>query len=120
MKCDILSAWSKIWLRIGNRDGVKKRMRLQYSLILLIFLAGCDAPGRHFRGIEPVRVSMGKSVFEIRQRGNLAEALRINKRHAPRLGRVADEAKAAIEQATGCQVTRILGDAVMITAKLRC
>ena len=91
-----------------------------FGLFLLVFLGACNAPGRHFHGIEPVRIEVGKSVFEIRQRGKLAEALRINKRHAPRLGRVADEAKLAIEQATECRVTRILGDAAMITARLRC
>lgn len=95
-------------------------MRLRYGLFLLAFLIGCETPGRYFHGIEPVRIEVGKSVFEIRQRGNLVEALRINARYAPRLGKVADEAKYAIEQVTGCRVTRILGDAVMITAKLRC
>lgn len=83
-------------------------------------LASCAAPDSHFRNIEPVRIEVGESVFDVRRRGKMAEAIRINPRYAPRLGKVADEAKLAIEQATGCWVTRILGDAAVITARIRC
>lgn len=95
-------------------------MRLKIFMFLMAFAAGCNAPGAHFRGVEPDRVAAGGSVFEIRQRGSLVEAVRLNSRFAPRLGRIADDAKRAIEQATGCRVTRLLGDAAVITARVTC
>ncbi len=95
-------------------------MQLKNLVLFLVLLTGCEAPGQHFRHVDPKTAMSGGSVFEIRQRGTLVEAIRLNSRYAPRLGRVADEAKLAIERTTGCRVTRVLGDAAVIIARVVC
>lgn len=96
-----------------------------FRLIVTIFLgfsllAACGGPSSYFRGIAPVRVEKGGAAWNVRQRGRLAEAVRINPQYAPRLGQLAIPAQQAIEQATGCRVTRLRGDAAMVVARLDC
>ncbi len=54
-------------------------------VILFLALAACDTTGRHFRDSPVTRVTVEGSVFDVRVRGNLAEALRINAQYAPPL-----------------------------------
>lgn len=83
-------------------------------------LSGCDMPSPAFSGIDPVRVVVDGSVFDIRIKANKAEALRLNMEYAPRLGVIGLRAGFAIEQVSGCTVTRIDGDAALVHATLRC
>ena len=92
-------------------------------LIFLCFpamLAGCDTPGPGFRGVTPVRMTVGQSSFDIRVDGNRAEAIRLNREWAPRLESVAPRAVAAIEKVSGCEVKKLDGDAALMVARLKC
>jgi hypothetical protein len=90
------------------------------TLAALALLAACDTPSPGFRGVEPVRITVGKSTFDIRVDGNRAEAIRLNREWAPRLEAVAPRAVAAIEKVSGCIVTKLDGDQALMFARLKC
>jgi len=83
-------------------------------------LASCATETRHFRGVDPVRVTVDGSSFDIRLRGNLGEAVRVNPQYAPRLGPLRARAGFAMEQVSGCTVTGVLGDQAVMTGILEC
>lgn len=101
-------------------DGFMKGFWLFSVLILLLNVAACNAPSAHFRGLEPTRVTVQGSTFDIRQRDDLVEAIRVNSQYAPRLGKIGRRAEIAIEQVTNCPVKWIRGDAALLLAKLKC
>ncbi|SEP14974.1 hypothetical protein SAMN04490248_12940 [Salinihabitans flavidus] len=86
----------------------------------LVFLAACNTPSPHFRGAEVTRITVQGSTFDVRRRGRLAEAIRVNPQYAPRLGAVARRAETAIEQVTGCPVRELRGDAAVVLGILKC
>ena len=86
----------------------------------ILALAACNMPGPDFRGIDPVRVTIGKSTFDVRVDGPRAQAIRLNMEWAPRRDAVAPRAAAAIERVSGCRVTRLDGDQAVILARLDC
>lgn len=88
--------------------------------VLALLLMSCDTPGLAFRGVEPVRIAVGKSVFDVRVDGLRAEAIRLNTEWAPRLEAVAPRGVLAIERVSGCKVRRLDGDAAQMTARLNC
>ncbi len=65
-------------------------------------------------------MSVAGSTFDVRRKGRLAEAIRVNNQYAPRLGLVAPRAEIAMEVATGCDVVEIRGDAAKVTGILVC
>ena len=89
-------------------------------LLLLVLLAACSQPSPAFRGIAPVQVTVGESVFDVRLRGHHAQAIRLGPRRAPRTLSVAPEAAAAIAAVSGCEVPRLWGDQAMLEAALLC
>ena len=89
-------------------------------LALILTLAGCDAPSPHFMGIEPTRVEVEGSVFAVRVKGRLAEAVRVNPQYAPRMGPIGGRAARAMEQVSGCTVREIRGDQALILGILEC
>lgn len=96
-----------------------------YALPLMLaclLLAGCNTPGPGFRGIDPQRVSIGKSTFDVRvdPLGARAQAIRVNPEWAPRRQSVEQRAIAAIEQVSGCRVAHLDGDQVVLVARLAC
>ncbi|MFD1509583.1 hypothetical protein [Lacimonas salitolerans] len=94
---------------------------MRYALCLVVLmLAACNTPSPGFRGIDPVRVKVGPSVFDVRVQDGQAEALRINSDYAPRMGPIGPRATLAIEQVSGCTVRRLGGDQAMIRASLNC
>ena len=93
---------------------------MRYMVCLVLFLAACNTPSPGFRGIDPVRVTVGPSVFDVRVSNGQAEALRINSEYAPRMGPIGPRATLAIEQVSGCTVRRLGGDQAMIRASLNC
>lgn len=95
-------------------------MRVALPVLLVLTLVACDTPGPGFRGIDPVRISVGKSTFDVRVDGRRAQAIRLNMEWAPRPAAVAPRAVAAIEQVSGCRVARLDGDQAVILAKLEC
>lgn len=89
-------------------------------LVLILTLAACNAPSPHFRGQTATRVTVDGSVFDVRVRGNLAEALRINPQYAPRFGPIRERARFAMAQVSGCRVIEVLGDQALATGVLAC
>ncbi|GHF57639.1 hypothetical protein [Seohaeicola zhoushanensis] len=88
--------------------------------LALLLLAACNTPSPHFSGLEATRVSVAGSVFDIRVRGDLAEALRVNAQYAPRFGPIRARAAFAMEQVSGCTVTEVSGDQALALGKLSC
>ena len=86
----------------------------------LMLLAACGAPSPHFHGIAPRQVTVEGSLFEVRRRGNLAEAIRLSPEYAPRLGPIEDRARRAMALATGCHVEWVLGDQALLLGRLDC
>ncbi len=86
----------------------------------LLVLAACDMPHPRFAGVEPVRITVGQSTFDVRVRDREAEAIRRNAEWAPRPAAVAPRAVAAIERVSGCTVRRLDGDQAQFFAKLTC
>ena len=88
--------------------------------LLIALLAACSGPTPYLAGMPVVVVEEGGAVFHIRRKGDLAEAVRVNREWAPRIGAVAEHVTVAIRQATGCEVRDIRGDAAVIVARLKC
>ena len=68
----------------------------------------------------PIRITIAGSTFDVRQRGLRAEAMRINPQYAPRFGPIGARAAMAMAQATGCAVTKVLGDQALAIGTLDC
>ncbi len=88
--------------------------------ILLPFLAACNTPGHEFRGVDPVRVSIGQSTFDVRVDGTYAQAIRLNPEWAPRFEAVAPRGAVAMQKVSGCKVVRLWGDQAVMLARLDC
>ncbi|MFU8862732.1 MAG: hypothetical protein ACNA7O_02375 [Rhodobacterales bacterium] len=89
-------------------------------LAIILALAACDAPSPHFMGIAPTRVEVDGSLFAVRVKGRLAEAVRVNPQYAPRMGPIGERAARAMEQVSGCSVREIRGDQALILGILDC
>lgn len=87
---------------------------------ILLFLIACNVPGPYFRGLPATTVEVSGSVFEVRLRDRLGEAIRSNPQYAPRFGPIAGKAKVAIERASGCEVTEMRGDQAQAIGVLDC
>ncbi|WP_415257241.1 hypothetical protein [Sulfitobacter sp.] len=87
---------------------------------MLLSLSACNTAGPHFRGLTATRIEVDGSVFDVRTRGNLAEAMRINPEYAPRFGPIRDRAAFAMSAVSGCDVTDVLGDQALATGVLAC
>jgi len=95
-------------------------VRSPLCLLAALALGACDTPSPYFAGRPALRVTVEGSTFDVRRRGRLAEALRLDPALAPRLGPIGPRAAHAMAQATGCRVVRIAGDAAMIVGQLDC
>ncbi|GAA6194222.1 hypothetical protein [Phaeobacter sp. NW0010-22] len=83
-------------------------------------LAACSVASPHFQGVPVTRVAVNGSLFDVRVRGDLAEAVRINSEYAPRLGPIEGKARFAMAQVSGCDVVGVLGDQSVTTGVLSC
>ncbi|WP_417713635.1 hypothetical protein [Pseudophaeobacter arcticus] len=79
-----------------------------------------NSPQGYFAGAKVTRVTSGGSVFDIRLRGNLAEAIRINPQYAPRLGPLRTRAAQAMAAVSGCRIKAVLGDQALMIGVLDC
>ena len=86
----------------------------------ILLLLGCDTTTPEFAGVPAHRVKVEKSVFDVRLRGDTAQAIRVNSEWAPRPEAVWPRARIAIEQISGCNIKRMDGDQVVIEARLAC
>ena len=97
-------------------------MRFFISICGLLILLGCSSPGGRFSGVEPIRVSVEGSVFDVYVVGDGVRAIRMNFEMLPTLAVIGTRAVAAIEQVTGCSVVTgsMRGDQVMVEARVKC
>jgi hypothetical protein len=95
-------------------------IRILILFTVLSLVASCDTPGPHFRGLEATRITIDGSVFDVRVRGDLAEALRVNAEYAPRFSPVRERAARAMAQASGCVVKEVRGDQALAIGLLDC
>lgn len=86
----------------------------------ILSVSGCDTGTPPYWGREPVRAQVGEMVFDIRQNGLMAEALRQNMMVWPGDEAVARAAAVAIVRVTGCAVLELRGDPSVIEARLNC
>lgn len=77
-------------------------------------------PGLEFAQVKPTRVSVDGSVFDVRVVARQAQAIRVNRQYAPRLGPIGARAVLAMQQVSGCDVVRLKGDAALLVGRLRC
>lgn len=89
-------------------------------LLALLFLAACSGGTPYFRDQPATRVSVNGSIFDVRVRNELAEAVRVNPQYAPRLGPIRDRAALAMAQVSGCPLLDVLGDAAVTVGVLGC
>lgn len=87
---------------------------------LLLVLVGCNTAGPHFRGLPATTVTVDGSTFDVRVRGELAEAIRTNSEYAPRFGPIRARAGRAMAMVSGCEVREVRGDQAQATGILRC
>lgn len=95
-------------------------MKVSLSLLSLLLLLACNTPGPHFRGLPATRVTIDGSVFDVRVRGEMAEAMRVNVQYAPRFGPIRERAGRAMAQVSNCRVEKVLGDQALATGVLDC
>ncbi len=89
-------------------------------IVLTVLLSACAGGSPHFMGTPPTRVEVDGSVFAVRVKGRLVEAVRINPQYAPRMGPIGERAAIAMEQVSGCAVREIRGDQALILGILDC
>ena len=90
------------------------------ALLSCLALAACNAPSPYFRGQAAERVVIETNVFDVRVRGELAEAVRLSRGWTPRLHGIVPYAEAAMERVSGCDVVRITGDQALLLGELEC
>lgn len=89
-------------------------------VLVLLCVSACNAPSAYFGEADVTRVRVEGSLFDVRRKGRLAEAVRVNAEYAPRLGPIARRAEIAMEAVTGCDVVQIRGDAAQILGVMKC
>ncbi|EEE37553.1 lipoprotein, putative [Rhodobacteraceae bacterium KLH11] len=89
-------------------------------VLAFLFLAACSGGSPYFRDQPATRVAVNGSVFDVRVRDELAEAVRVNPQYAPRLGPIRDRAAMAMAQVSGCPLLDVLGDAAVTVGVLGC
>lgn len=96
-------------------------MKPAFLFIAILFgLAACNTPGPHFRGLTATRIEVDGSLFDVRIRGEMAEAMRVNPEYAPRFGPIRNRAALAMFAVSGCEVRDVLGDQALATGVLDC
>lgn len=97
---------------------------MRFAIFTCFFLAlvSCSSPGRRFSGVEPVRVMVEKTTFDVYVLGNDVRVIRMNFAVLPTLTVIGPRAVAAMEQVTGCSVisNSFSGDQAMADARVSC
>jgi len=91
-----------------------------YWAALALALAACNTAGPHFRGLPATTVTVEGSTFDVRVRGDMAEAIRTNSEYAPRFGVIRERAGRAMAMVSGCEVKEVRGDQSQATGLLKC
>jgi len=77
-------------------------IRAVTAIIFGLGLAACNTPSPAFKGVPAQTVTVGQSVFEVRQSGAQVELLRTNTEYAPTFSSIIPRASQAVVMATGC------------------
>jgi len=97
---------------------------MRFSIISYIFLilVACSSPGQRFNNIDPVRVAVAGSVFDVYVLGDEVRVIRMNFEMLPSIGVIGPRTVSAIERATGCRVKdgSFNGDQAMADARISC
>ncbi|MEO0937874.1 MAG: hypothetical protein AAFY38_06945 [Pseudomonadota bacterium] len=89
-------------------------------LFVFLLLAACNTPSPGFRGVDPTRITIDGSTFDVRVKELRAEAMRVNMQYAPRFGPIEARAAAAMAQVSGCAVKTVSGDQALAFGTLDC
>ncbi|RMD49967.1 MAG: hypothetical protein D6832_00670 [Alphaproteobacteria bacterium] len=89
-------------------------------LLLALLAAACDSPHPRFAGRPVVEVTVEGDRFRVHLGEGEAQALRINRRWGAQDEEVVRRARIAIARASGCRVTRAVGDRNIVSAALDC
>ncbi|MEM6578334.1 MAG: hypothetical protein AAF678_07570 [Pseudomonadota bacterium] len=89
-------------------------------LIFFACVTACGQPGLFYRGVDPVRVTMGEDTFDVRVKGLRAEAIRLNSRLSRNVSDIRLQTVDAIEAVSGCRVAQLTGDQAVAEAALDC
>ena len=97
-------------------------MRFFLIFVVLTALAACSSPGKQFSGVEPVRVIVEGSTFDIYTVGSDVKIVRLSVEMLPKRAVIGARAIVAIEQATGCKFVAgsMTGDPALMQAKISC
>lgn len=95
-------------------------MRFLILILSLVSLIACNTAGPHFRGLPARTVTVDGSTFDVRVRGELAEAIRTNMEYAPRFGPIRERAGKAMAMVSGCAVKEVRGDQAQALGILDC
>ncbi|MEH6645188.1 hypothetical protein [Sulfitobacter sp.] len=93
---------------------------LVFALTLVVPLVACNTAGPHFRGLPATTITVDGSTFDVRVRGELAEAIRTNSEYAPRFGPIRERAGRAMAMVSGCEAEEVRGDQSKATGILKC
>jgi len=96
-------------------------MLQNWKWMMVLVLAGCSGHPA-FMGVQPQTIEVEGSTFQIRIKGEFAEAMRTNFEHVPKIGDTFPKATKAMEIASGCTVVpdSMKGDPALMMAKLKC
>jgi len=97
-------------------------MRFSIFMCIFLVLASCSSPGRRFSSVEPVRVTVEGSDFDVYVLGEDVLGIRMNFEMLPTLAVIGPRAITAMEQVTGCKVVSgsFFGDQAMAEARVSC
>ncbi len=83
-------------------------------------MCACNSAGPYFHGLPATTVTIDGSTFDVRVRGEMAEAIRTNSEYAPRFGPIRARAGRAMAMVSGCEVREVRGDQAQATGILKC
>jgi len=101
---------------------MKKSIPLSAVVVAFLSLSACDSPSLAFQGQPATQLEMDGFTFSVRQRGDKAEAMRINRVWRPSETAVLAAAEKAIRLVTGCDIAKngLHGDQAIVQAHLAC
>ena len=97
-------------------------MRFAYLVCVILVLVSCSSPGSRFNSVQPVRVTVAGSDFDVYVLGDDVRAIRMNFEVFPKLAVVGARAGVAIRLASGCAViaSSVSGDQAVMDARIAC